>query len=1111
MPITNISNKKKNGVMSGFVSSMLSTASILTAINASMINTVSNTVKRETVNKSMKDLSSRAMTKAVGMQNTAFESITDIDPSKGGVVGSMAYLLSSGLFALSTVMVDEGIVSSTNDNEFRFLSKEQLESEVLEGARSVLDDVTAIDSKSFGSLVEDLKLKREQTIRSMYEIYTTIEKHSGECDAALAYMDIIRNTYNYSLACVQSCVKSEDYKFSEDRDTDSTAVSVDIPIPIRLKPREFTSRNLGIIRGELGRYVELSYNTVNHLVNLTEAFVVNHIQSKAFAHFITVPNSFAIFINGKRYAVAHDDVIESFQNFKDLLFSNYSPVYERAYQNNQVGMDLAVYNNIPAYIDHKIELSRSGKAELAVLDMDERYMKDRFESNAVEVVRQYEHVKASRSVLLDFAGQGGEVDLNYSKLNRDGESIYDRLMDNWQSVPLVPSTPPIPLTYSTIDHDSMEGKRSFGAWELTVNKVLTADDAPFDPVDKSDNIKKINNHILNRLDLDKPDVGKLLKLPSESPTDTDKPRSLYELYQDNVDHFKNSHIPGVKKYLNTRMQRTVDLNKVVVALLDVKKRMIDDDVILSFVNEMEQLVEDVREGVFMPKLGNEVIGSIDGSIQFNKLESLKTLNGDVDITGFMTILLKSSLVTNNQEYFAKYFTLSDPLYYNVKDNVDGDMYYYEESLHGAIEGVEDLKTEGTLYGIKTLSLSGNNHNVINSDPSKNIASIMDISSGFKRIAVYLWEYQSINKDGGKDIIVFQKFQAPSLDITVSVIPYSHIMGYLDNDFESHFDSLAYDDTSYITLPKFTYKQFDDVTHKLFDDVPGFQYKLSNIKNLPSNSVIQIASTTNNTFLAVTREPTTYELPKNASSKPVQLNFNVKMPDGFTSYEGTLVFRNASDDSNTYIYYFTVYYANKRDLNTIEISKDTTDDTKMKVYWRYADSSSDVASTNLEGKFPEFGKDLSIRVGDYGKYSAEDYENNRAVSHFTYNYPFYIENYYPDKLSKLGVTASGALEVYVQDYISRVDSLILELQLSINKTRTRERSLTSAYDERVTELMDNAQEIMSTVSNINKTKQTITDLDDCVERARVKVNEIVNIRNHLQPLHADDGMAVSYKN
>jgi hypothetical protein len=60
-------------------------------------------------------------------------------------------------------------------------------------------------------------------------------------------------------------------------------------------------------------------------------------------------------------------------------------------------------------------------------------------------------------------------------------------------------------------------------------------------------------------------------------------------------------------------------------------------------------------------------------------------------------------------------------------------------------------------------------------------------------------------------------------------------------------------------------------------------------------------------------------------------------------------------------------------------------------------------------------------------------------------------------------------------------------------------------------MDNAQEIMSTVSNINKTKQTITDLDDCVERARVKVNEIVNIRNHLQPLHADDGMAVSYKN
>jgi hypothetical protein len=68
-----------------------------------------------------------------------------------------------------------------------------------------------------------------------------------------------------------------------------------------------------------------------------------------------------------------------------------------------------------------------------------------------------------------------------------------------------------------------------------------------------------------------------------------------------------------------------------------------------------------------------------------------------------------------------------------------------------------------------------------------------------------------------------------------------------------------------------------------------------------------------------------------------------------------------------------------------------------------------------------------------------------------------------------------------------------------------------YDERVLELMDIAQESMTTESDINKTAQIISDIDNCVERAREKVNEIVDIQELLQPLHTDGDTSVSYKN
>jgi hypothetical protein len=68
-----------------------------------------------------------------------------------------------------------------------------------------------------------------------------------------------------------------------------------------------------------------------------------------------------------------------------------------------------------------------------------------------------------------------------------------------------------------------------------------------------------------------------------------------------------------------------------------------------------------------------------------------------------------------------------------------------------------------------------------------------------------------------------------------------------------------------------------------------------------------------------------------------------------------------------------------------------------------------------------------------------------------------------------------------------------------------------YDERVLELMDIAQESMTTESDINKTAQIISDIDNCIERAREKVNEIVDIQGVLQPLHADGDNSVSYKN
>lgn len=824
MSINDVSNNKKT-VMNSFVSSMLSTASILTAINASMIHSASSVVKRPTVSRSMQKLSTRAMVKAVGMKNNAFASMANVDTSEDGMVSSTAYLLSSGLFALSTIVIDDGIVSNdTSVSEFQFLSKEELELEIITGSNSVLTDVIGIDSMTFKSLVKDLKRKREQTIRTMYEIYSAIDKCSSKCDSTLAYMDIIRNTYNYTLACIQSCVQAEEYKFNEGRDTDASTISIDIPIPIRLKHREFTPVNMNDAKGELGKYVQLSYDTVNHLVSLTESFVLNNIQTKAFAHFITIPSSFAIFINGKRYAMSHDDVIESCQNFKHLLLSNYSPVFERVHHRNLNDMYDAVYNDIPSYIDRKIELSHSSTTELAVLHMDERYMKNTFQSNAFKSIRRYERVKVSRIVLLDFAGRGDEVDISHSNLSFNSESIYDRLISNWQATPTV-----LPLsskssesTYITRDHDSIDGERTFDAWDLTVGEVLYGNgttNKPFKPSDKSISIKRANNHILNRLALDKEGLRLLLELPSENIIDTTstigvgKTRSLYELYQGSVDHFKNSHIPRVKRSLNIRERRTLDLKDIVDALHAIKGRMIFDDVILSVGNEVEQMIQNIKDGTFMGKLENEGTTTDtenDSTAKFHKVTAIS----DVQTEGLMTVLLTDRLVSNSKDHLEKHFTFEDvSTDYKVKGDVHGDFYYYEEALPVSIPEVE-------------------------------------------------------------------------------------------------------------------------------------------------------------------------------------------------------------------------------------------------------------VETNT----------LHTDVSDYS---------------------FYIENYYSKESNKLGIMGSQALEVFIRDHLTRVGSLVFELQSSIDKTSRHERFLTSSYNEGVIELMDDAHGIMKTVSNINEITGTLTKINNCIERAGAKVDEIVNIRNHLK--------------
>lgn len=393
-------------VYSTFISSMMSSAAILAAVNSRLVASAAANTQRFTVKSVMGDLARRTHLQAKSFQLSAANASSGLKFESTNMIGSVSYLFSSSLFALSSALVDDGLISYEylkDFSEFKYLNESELTTEISETAQCMIDDVsTSSDDDSFEDTINQLKKSRAETLSTMHEVYMLLQKTSSKRDNVLIYMDVIRDVFNYSIACIESSIKASEYKFSQSVEIDVETVSVEIKTPLHRNIESYISLKRGAIEGDLRDYVKRSYQMLNQLIDLTDAYVVSRIHLNAFTRFVTIKNSFKLIINGKQYNMSEDDVTRSCSSFHNILVLSSNKVYENAWNQNRKDLYKASAVDLPSFINSKIQLSRSAQADVVALQSKQDDFLDQFKRDGVDAAEAKLNQRYLQTKLGDF-------------------------------------------------------------------------------------------------------------------------------------------------------------------------------------------------------------------------------------------------------------------------------------------------------------------------------------------------------------------------------------------------------------------------------------------------------------------------------------------------------------------------------------------------------------------------------------------------------------------------------------------------------------------------------------------------------------------------------------
>jgi hypothetical protein len=375
------------------MSSILSTASIIAAINSKLVSSISSNTNRFTTKKMMKQLSERGKQQAKSFQMSAFEAVSDVDTSSSGVFGSLSYIFSNALFALSSALINDGIIDNTDGtSEFKYLNANELELEIVESSKKVLLDLSVTEGTSFEVVLDNLKYHRSLTLSTMHEIFQLLEDSSSSRDTVLIYMDVIRDSFNYAITCMESCMEAYEFKYEESQDNHSTTISVDIRIPVHKDIETFTMNKRDILQGDIGEYVRASYGIINQLIDLTGSYVICRLHTEAFTHFITINNKFNLIVNGRLYNMSYRDVLQSCSSFRDLVKISNNRIYGQSLNLNMDSLLDAHCCKLPAYIVRKIEKSRLISSNKVNKVSEERFLSDQFNNSVLRVISSYNKI-----------------------------------------------------------------------------------------------------------------------------------------------------------------------------------------------------------------------------------------------------------------------------------------------------------------------------------------------------------------------------------------------------------------------------------------------------------------------------------------------------------------------------------------------------------------------------------------------------------------------------------------------------------------------------------------------------------------------------------------------
>jgi hypothetical protein len=643
----------------------MSTASIIAAINSKLVSTAASNTNRFTVKKLMEQLSDQTKQRAQSFQMSAFEAVSDVDVDSASVVGSVSYIFSNALFALSAALINDGVIDDKKEvSEFRFLSVEELECEIVASAQKVLGDLSVSQGDSFDMVLEELRYHRSLTLSTMHEIFQLLEGSGSGRDTVLTYMDVIRDTFNYAMACMDSCLEASEFKFQESQDTTSKVVSVNIRVPTNKDVEAFISLKREIVQGEIGEYVRRSYGTMNQMIDLTSSYVVARIHTEAFTHFVTVHNDFDVIINGRTYNMSHRDVMETCRSFHALVRLTKNKVYEYSLRKNRDSLLNASHRALPAYINRKIEKSRSLESNKVRKTSEQKDLIDQFNDHFMGTISSHNKLKHIENSLEGF------TDL-------DEVNVYD-VVDSSNF-------------YAELEEEGKTSQSLLGTYETKVNGKH----------DATLGFESAKEHVTFRLEAGGLDAGYLssgvfLVGAEYQNFPVDATKSLVENGQLVVDKNKYKHLPALKDVSTEFKNYSDKLSATKDAFESVKARMIFDasmgqTVNPGLVDAIEEIIKaitnDVRGGDFY----TQHLEADDATHSHPKITHIKLTNQIFEIDENFSFYIK-----DKEKEMTEYFKYGDK-YINYP--VPNKLVYYKlyKKGHSGNHLPEDL-----LYSIKHL-------------------------------------------------------------------------------------------------------------------------------------------------------------------------------------------------------------------------------------------------------------------------------------------------------------------------------------------------------------------------------------------------------------------------